>query len=173
MFRPVNTVVTSQLNCTINLRDFVRSHARMEYKPSTFSGAIWKSKKIGCTCLLFANGRMVCCGTPTFQQARKAVRQYARLVQKSGYPVHLSPITLQTITLTHTCGYGINLRDFCQMQTDASYEPELFPAAMVRSDRMNFTVFRTGKVIVSGVKSIKAAEDAFMPILLNTALCST
>jgi TATA-box binding protein (TBP) (component of TFIID and TFIIIB) len=42
---------------------------------------------------------------------------------------------------------------------------------MVRNGRMNFSIFQSGKVIISGVKNIKAARDAFLPILLNMGLC--
>jgi TATA-box binding protein (TBP) (component of TFIID and TFIIIB) len=68
-------------------------------------------------------------------------------------------------------GAALNLNDFSKMQECVSYEPEIFPAAMVRNARVNFSIFSTGKVILSGVKDIKVAEKLFLPILLNMQLC--
>jgi TATA-box binding protein (TBP) (component of TFIID and TFIIIB) len=73
--------------------------------------------------------------------------------------------------MVYSLNHAIELMRFIQMQDVCSYEPELFPAVMIKMCGMNFTVFRTGKVIVSGVKRIKAAESVFLPILLNMKLC--
>jgi TATA-box binding protein (TBP) (component of TFIID and TFIIIB) len=101
------------------------------------------------------------------------VRQYARLLQKMGFNVNVSKICLQTMTLTYNLGAPLNLIDFTKIQDGVSYEPEIFPAVMLRSSSVNFTIFRSGKVIVSGVKNIKAVEKLFLPILLNMKLCQS
>jgi transcription initiation factor TFIID TATA-box-binding protein len=41
----------------------------------------------------------------------------------------------------------------------ASYEPEQFPGLIYKDWGMNFLLFSSGKIIVSGAKSVKEAED--------------
>jgi transcription initiation factor TFIID TATA-box-binding protein len=173
MFTIVNIVVTANLDCPIDLRELVKQHYNLVYKPSSFSAAIWKVRKIGATCLVFNNGKIVCCGSSSLRDARVAVRKYTRILQKLGYDVKLSHIVLQTMTLTYNLGFPINLTMFCTMQEGTLYEPELFPAVMIRKARINFAVFSTGKIIVSGVKDIKVVEKLFLPILLNMQLCQS
>jgi transcription initiation factor TFIID TATA-box-binding protein len=167
MFQSVNVVLTAELKCAIDFKNLARNISNIVYNPRVFSAAILKSKKIHSTCLLFKNGKVVCCGAATIAIAKKSLRQWARKIQKMGYTVQLCNVTLQTMTLIFNLGEKINLPNFCALQNDASYEQELFPAAMVKLNKINFTIFQSGKVIISGVKNIKVVEGLFLPILLN------
>ena len=42
-----------------------------------------------------------------------------------------------------------------------SYEPEQFPAIIYRDTAAVFTIFSTGKIIITKLKSIEEAETAF------------
>ena len=46
------------------------------------------------------------------------------------------------------------------------YEPELFPALMFKRNGIHFSCFRTGKVIITGIRNIMELENiAFATII--------
>jgi TATA-box binding protein (TBP) (component of TFIID and TFIIIB) len=101
--------------------------------------------------MLFANGNMCINGkAKTPIEARKRVRRYARLVQKQGGSVkslkHIEIVTMSASYRTEgTLSMDVLIRDM-----QATYEPELFPAAMFKRGIVHFTCFRNGKILVTG-----------------------
>jgi TATA-box binding protein (TBP) (component of TFIID and TFIIIB) len=54
----------------------------------------------------------------------------------------------------------------------ATYEPELFPAVMLRRGGVHFTCFHIGKVIVTGICD-ESIMEAVMPTLIELELLGT
>ena len=54
----------------------------------------------------------------------------------------------------------------------ACYEPELFPGVLLKKTSLNFTIYSTGAVIITGLKSIKDMERKVYPKLLEIILCA-
>ena len=50
----------------------------------------------------------------------------------------------------------------------ANYEPELLNAATFRRDRVHYTCFASGRVVVTGVKKVEETE----PVLLELEMCT-
>ena len=167
MVRITNVVVKSTLHVTIDLEHLAESTRDIRYDPAVFSGAIWQDRKIGGNCLVFRNGKVNCAGSKSIQQAKKRLRQYARLIQKLGYDVVHDKIDLVTMSGVHQLSSRL---DFSQMCKDlgASYEPEIHNAAMLKRGKLHFNCFHTGKVVITGIKNV----DAIYPVLLELELCT-
>jgi TATA-box binding protein (TBP) (component of TFIID and TFIIIB) len=116
---------------------------------------------------VFANGKICVNGkVKTPNEARIRVRRYARLVQKQGASVSLKHIEIVTMSASyHT--EGTLAMDVLVRDMQATYEPELFPAAMFKRDNIHFTCFRNGKILVTGIRTQKMMEDVVMPTLIE------
>ena len=165
-----NMVVQACLNVDLTLNNVIRRINDAQYKPFRFSGIIWNHKKIQASCLLFNNGKLVCHGTRNMDQARLCIRQYARLIEKLGYPVRLTNIRLVTASAVGNIKKKLDLVSVARFFTHAQYEPELFNACMLKVDRLNFSIFSSGKIVVTGIKEIKLISQVVLPTMLEIAL---
>ena len=60
MIEITNIVVQTSLNVIIQLKKAHNQIRDAKYNPKTFSAICWNHQKIGGTCLLFNNGKMIC-----------------------------------------------------------------------------------------------------------------
>ncbi len=167
MVRITNVVVQAALHVTVDLEHIASSNRDIRYNPAIFSGIIWQHRKIGGNCLVFQNGRINCSGSKSLQEAKRRLRQYARLIQKLGYDVKLSRIDLVTMSGVHQLSARLNFREMCET-LDATYHPDVHNAAMLKRGRLHFNCFHTGKVVITGIKNV----EVLYPILLELELCT-
>lgn len=168
MVQITNVVVQTDLRTVIDLTHLANKVRDIRYDPGLFSAAIWKHRKIGGSCLVFRNGKMSCNGNRSVDQAKKRTRQYARLIQKQGFSVHLQNIDVVTISAVHELSSLLDFNKMCHF-LGATYDPELHNAAMLKKGKLHFNCFRTGKVSITGIKNI----SAIYPTLLELELCTT
>jgi len=168
MLQVTNVVVQAALHVTINLNHLANSSRDIRYDPTIFSGVIWQHRKIGGNCLVFRNGKVNCSGSKSVQQAKRRLRQYARLIQKLGsYDVVLGKIDLVTMTAVHQLSSRLNFLQMCKY-LGATYQPEIHNAAMLKRGKLHFNCFHTGKVVITGIKDL----NVIYPILLELELCT-
>lgn len=166
MAKITNVVLTAELGCNLDLKQVTNSANFIRYNPKLFSGVIWSHRKIQATCLLFRNGKMVCTGAKSISIGRKSVRQYGRMIQKLGYDVSLKKIRVQTISAVHTLQASIKPESLVEY-LGAVYEPEIFSAARLRKEGIHYSCFHTGKVIITGIKSMNDLEEKVSETMLE------
>ena len=159
-----NVVVQTDLRTSIDLTRLARTATNIVYDPRVFSAAIWKHRKIGGCCLVFNTGKLSCNGNRSIEQARKRIRQYARLIQKNGV---IKKIDVITMTAVHQVSSGLDLNKMRSM-LGATYEPDVHNAAMLKRGRVHYSCFHTGKVVIMGIRNI----DVIYPTLLELELCT-
>ena len=163
-----NVVVQSRISISINLHEFIYKIRDGKFMPPRFSGLIWNHKKIGGCCLLFSNGKLICHGGSSFNQARIRVRKYARLIQKTlNESVRLHAVKLVTASLLADLHIPVNLHRVSQCYPGASYEPELLNAATCRRGRVHFTIFSSGKIVVTGIRDTLLINTVVQPTLMD------
>ena len=150
----------------LDLRHITQASTFIRYNPKRFSAAIWAHRKIGSTCLLFSSGKLVCTGSKSIEAGRKAIRQYARKIQRLGYDIKLKDVKIRTISAVHSLQGSIRPEDLVEY-LGALYEPELLLAARVRRDGVHYTCFHSGKIIITGIKTMRMLEDDVLPILIE------
>ncbi len=167
MVQTVNVVVQTDLHTHIDLVHLA-NHARdIRYDPGIFSGAIWNYKKIGGCCLVFHNGKLVCNGNKSIQQAKKRIRQYSRLIQNLGYEVKLKKIELITMTAVHQVSSLLDFNKLCTILS-ATHDPDIHNAAMLKRGRVHYNCFQSGKVVMTGVRNVQS----LYPTILELELCT-
>ena len=158
------------LNVRIELRSLMDKITFAEYTPPKFPAIIWKHRKIGGCCLLFASGKMVSQGSKSYQQACRRVRQYARIISKLGYNVKLDPVQRVTATGMADIGCAVDLARIQPYLPNSTYEPELFSALQVKADGVHFAVFSSGKVTITGITHPALNRRVVLPMLLQIAM---
>ncbi len=175
MMEIVNVVGTAQLNCEIDLREFVGKMSHIVYNRHQFSGAVWKSRVIKATCLIFGNGKLVITGAKSEIHCKQAARQYGRIVQKLGYDAKFNHFKTQTITAVKRIGQRICLNRLLHLLgNQANYHPEIFPGLVYTVDttRIKCIVHTGGTIILSGATSKHIINDVYPNILLNVLMCT-
>lgn len=168
MVQITNVVVQTDLQVSIDLRHLVNTVRDIRYDPGLFSGAIWQHKKIGGCCLVFYNGKLNCNGNRSMEEAKKRTRRYARLIQKLGYAVKLQKIELVTMTAVHELSAALDFNKLCTFLHGANYEPELHNAAMFKRGRVNYSCFRSGKVVITGLRNLEKIHATLLELELCT-----
>jgi TATA-box binding protein (TBP) (component of TFIID and TFIIIB) len=111
--RITNVMVQGDLGCRIDFKELVLKRSNVSYQPQRFSGIVWQHRKIGGNYLVFASGKLNCAGKySTVREGIQRLRRYARLLQRSGYPVKLCGVRVITTSATHQLNGTINTRMF-------------------------------------------------------------
>jgi transcription initiation factor TFIID TATA-box-binding protein len=79
-----NVVASATLNQRIDLNAVVKGNPGVEYRPETFPGLVFRIKRPKSAILIFSTGKMVCTGTKSEKEARKAIKKVVRELKKSG-----------------------------------------------------------------------------------------
>ena len=170
MVQLTNVVCMTQLQCELDLKHLASITQDVEYNPHKHNCLIWRHKKIRGCCMLSKHGIMMCNGAAiSILEAKRRVRRYARMVQKAGYPVHLSIIRVVTMSAVHAFSHPLNLIQIAK-ELEAQYEPELFNGVRFKRDGINFTCFTSGKMIMVGIKKISHIEHTILPCIIELEL---
>lgn len=171
MIHVSNIVCSAELGCPIDLLVLTQKiMCNVRYDAKRHNVVIWKHKKIGGNCLVYARGKIVCNGAVLDEkEARLRLRRYARQIQRHGWPVNFHDVKILTMSLTHSLNGHLRL-NLLKNTFAANYEPELFPGAIVSRGHVRFTCFHSGKVVISGVKDQRDIEYHVYPTLMELEL---
>ena len=146
-----NVVASTNLATEIDLRAFAKENANV-VKNSKMQNLVWRHKRIKATALLFRNGYISVHGSKTIKTARKAIRQFARLLWRKGYNPILQQIKINTMSAV----YRLNVRKIDLMTlysyNNVWYEPELFSAAVISSNGIKCLLYSSGTLVMTGIK---------------------
>ena len=165
-----NVVASARFNQGFDLNAIVKAFPNVEYRPEVFPGLAFKLRKPKSCALIFGTGKMVCTGTKSEKEARKAILKVARELKEAGIivrsgrldfaiqnivaSVDLSDILIdieKTIYVVHRLGGRV------------MYEPEQFPGAIYRMEdpKVVFLIFSKGKLVCVGAKR---EEDVYRAV---------
>lgn len=167
-----NVVVQSDTHAHIDLAHLARNTRDIIYNPHTFTGALWKHKRIGGHCMVFPNGKLICNGNKSMADARRRVRQYARLLQRLGFSVTLKKVALITMSAVYKLSAALDFEQVCSL-LGASYNPEILNAAILKRGRINLTCFQSGTIVITGIRSMQHASRVIYPTILELELCTS
>lgn len=166
-----NMVVVAKLGVRVDLHHVIQHLVNAKYHPKRFSAIVWNHRKIKGVCLLFSSGHIQCSGYKDMKDARQAVRQYSRIIQRIGYQVRLTRIELKTASALVDLGMPVDLSKIPPTIPQASYEPELMNSAMFKIGSMSFTVFQSGRCVVCGIRKYSHISTIILPACMELLLC--
>jgi TATA-box binding protein (TBP) (component of TFIID and TFIIIB) len=162
--RVTNVVLKADLHCRFSLKVLAQSLGNCVFNPRRYSGLIWQHRKLKSKCFVFHTGRILCVGNNTLDAAKKDLRKYVRILSRFE-TVNLTKIHVVTLSGVHYLSGKFDMETAAR-ELQGTYEPEIFNAAMFKIEKIHFTCFRSGSVIITGVKNI---EDVY-PFLIMLEL---
>ena len=82
-----NVVASTQIGENIDLNKIAREIPDADYKPKQFPGLVLRTKEPKAAALIFRSGKVVCTGSKSVEDARRAVKQIVKIVGSLGIPV--------------------------------------------------------------------------------------
>jgi len=162
-----NVVATARFNQRFDLNAIVKAFPNVEYRPEAFPGLVFKLRKPKSCALIFSTGKMVCIGTKSEKEARKAILKVARELKEAGIIVRSGKpdITIQNIVASVDLGeVSVDLEAAVyKLRKGVMYEPEQFPGAIYHMEdpQVAFLIFNTGKLVCVGAKK---EEDVYRAV---------
>jgi len=109
-----------------------------------------------CSILVFKNGKIVCLGAKTVDQAKEAIKQILNFL-------HFPTRFLKFVSIVNYLGSNsINnefelSKVFEKCRPEACYEPEIYPPLNYRIEKLHITalIFHTWKYIITGSKLLE------------------
>ncbi len=123
-----NVVASATLGQELDLDSIVRIFPGVEYRPESFPGLVYRLKKPRTATLIFRSGKMVCTGSKSERQAKRAVLKVVEELKGNGIVISGKPeITVQNIVASVALGGSIDLEKTTFSLERTMYEPEQFP----------------------------------------------
>ncbi len=160
-----NVVASTQIGENIDLNKIAREIPDADYKPKQFPGLVLRTKEPKAAALIFRSGKVVCTGSKSVEDARRAVKQIVKIVGSLGIPVIDEPeVRVQNIVASADLGTDLNLNAIAigLGLENVEYEPEQFPGLVyrLRDPRVVVLIFGSGKMVVTGGKTPDDARRA-------------
>lgn len=151
-----NVVVSASIHRDLPLEKLATKLERAEYNPEQFPGLILKMDVPKASALLFSSGKIICTGTKSIREARKAIDAIVKKLEAIGLKVTGKPdIEVQNMVASGSVGGKLNLNEIVFKFENTEYEPEQFPGLVYKlpDSHITFLLFGTGKIVVTGAKS--------------------
>ncbi len=160
-----NVVGSSSFNTVLDLNALNDILEDANYKPETFPGLIYRLKDPKCTILIFRNGKIVCSGAKHIKDIQSSIIKLGKTLAKVYPDIERSPdFTIQNIVGTYDINAVLNLPTIAISVglEQVEYEPEQFPGLVyrMREPKVVLLLFATGKVVITGGKSVEEMEQA-------------
>ncbi len=165
-----NVVATCTADSKIPLSRLAMSLEKTEYEPEQFPGLVYRLENPKAAALIFNTGKIVCTGTKSPRQAKKAISNLVEKIKELGIDINkVKDIKIQNIVASAFVGEELNLNQIAFELEGTEYEPEQFPGLVYRLDfpKTVFLLFSSGKVICTGGKSEKDIEDSVIKLKAN------
>ena len=161
--RIVNVVASVTLNQQIDLNAVVNAIPRVEYRPEQFPGLVFRLKKPKTAILIFTTGKMVCTGTKSEKEAKRAVKKAIKELKKGGIIIPGKP-EFKVVNMVASVSLGglVDLERSVYDLGRTMYEPEQFPGLIYRMDepKVVILIFSTGRLVCTGATKEEAIYEA-------------
>jgi transcription initiation factor TFIID TATA-box-binding protein len=171
-----NVVASATLNQKVDLNAVVKGYPGVEYRPEQFPGLVFRLKRPKTATLIFSSGKMVCTGSKSEKEARRAVMKVVRELKRSGIIIISKPeLQIQNIVASASlCGL-IDLEKAAYTLSRTMYEPEQFPGLIYRMEEPKVVIllFASGKLVCTGAKreeQVFVSVNQLHELLENKAL---
>ncbi|MFQ5832003.1 MAG: TATA-box-binding protein [Candidatus Thorarchaeota archaeon] len=150
-----NIVASVILNQRLDLDEIAFTIPNVEYDPGGFPGLVYRLRKPKTATLIFSTGKMVCTGTKSEKEVKRAVRKIVKSLNKAGIRMRGRPaITIQNVVACGSLGVPVDLERAVMTLENSMYEPEQFPGLVYRlkDPKAVVLIFGSGKIVIVGAK---------------------
>lgn len=162
-----NIVYKITFDQEIDLMKFTENvkSSRIEYNPKSFSGVVYRVDEPRVSLLIFASGKVMCTGAKERDDVDRALCRLLDKFDEAGVVIKNYPkIDTQNVVASGNLGVKVNLDLLAEeyADSDVEYEPEQFPAVILRLEEptVSVSIFSTGKINITGAKDPESAVRA-------------
>ncbi|MDY6788857.1 MAG: TATA-box-binding protein [Candidatus Nanohaloarchaea archaeon] len=148
-----NVVASADFEKRMPLDKIALSIENTEYEPEQFPGLVYRIDDPDAAALIFGSGKVVCTGTTSPEDAKRAVSKIIEQLKESDVVVEGDPeITVQNVVASGRLDTSLNLNRIAFELVGTEYEPAQFPGLVYRLDEPNvaFLLFSSGKIVCTG-----------------------
>mmetsp|Transcript_22571 Transcript_22571/g.25396 ORF Transcript_22571/g.25396 Transcript_22571/m.25396 type:complete len:252 (-) Transcript_22571:1205-1960(-) len=160
-----NVVASARLNCPIDLKLVALKARNAEYNPKRFPAVIMRLRDPKTTALIYASGKMICMGAKTVDNAKLAMRKFAKILKHLNFDIKFTDFKVVNLLASVDVKFPVRLEGFLNSKHKmfCTYEPELFPALIYRvvNPKCVALIFACGRVILTGARTIDDINCAF------------
>ena len=156
-YHTVNVVVTGRLADKLNLLEIYDKITGSVYEPGKFPAL--RIKQFGVGYLIYSSGNFVCSGSRSTDLAKEKVESIVKLFNEHGFKVACNNMQVRNIVVSVDLHKNLRLHELAYAIPDSEYDPEAFPGMKLRKGSTRILVFRTGKAIIPGLRTIEEIEN--------------
>jgi len=155
-----NIVASITIGKPIPIANLLEKNEEIEYEPEQFPGLVYRMKQPKAAALIFNSGKIICTGSRSMEDLQRAVRKILQLLRSAGVNARNPKINIENVVGSTKFKGEIDLNELAWELENSEYEPEQFPGLVYRKDKpkVAFLIFRSGKVICTGGKSIEEVK---------------
>eukprot|EP00996_Jenningsia_fusiforme_P003353 NODE_4154_length_853_cov_27.815920_g3832_i0.p1 GENE.NODE_4154_length_853_cov_27.815920_g3832_i0~~NODE_4154_length_853_cov_27.815920_g3832_i0.p1 ORF type:complete len:220 (+),score=46.85 NODE_4154_length_853_cov_27.815920_g3832_i0:132-791(+) len=158
-----NVLATFSLGADLDLKEIVLRTRIAEYNPEKFAGCTIRLSEPKVSGFLYTTGNGVVTGAKSVEEAKRAAKKIARIVQKLGFAVQFKHFQVHNMTGTTQVDFPVQLERLVEiLGSDCQYDPEIFPGLHYRmlDPFCTWCIFCSGKLVVTGASSVEAVESS-------------
>lgn len=156
-YKVQNVVVTGKLANNLNLLEIYDKLPGGVYEPGKFPAL--RLKRFGVGFLLYSSGNFVCSGARSVDLAQEKVNSLVSLLKDNKLKITSATMEVRNIVVSVDLNKNLRLHELAYAIPDSEYDPEAFPGMKLRKGSTRILVFRTGKAIIPGLRTIEEIEN--------------
>jgi transcription initiation factor TFIID TATA-box-binding protein len=165
-----NVVAKADTRTKINLRELAGQFDNIEYEPARFPGLIMHLNDLSGALIFFQNGKIILTGMQDVEVVSRILKSVIQKLKDRGFEFLQQPeVDIQNIVASSELHKILNLNAIAITlgQENVEYNPEKFEGLLYRvgNTSIETVVFKSGKIICTGAKSLDEVEVALNHLL--------
>jgi len=159
-----NVLATVKVGCKLDLKKICTHCRNAEFNPRRFNAVVMRIQDPKSTAVIWESGTLCINGTKSQADSHKAARKFCKILQGLGFDAKFRNYKTCNVLGKIDLRVPIHLEELAFANKDiASYEPELFPAVVIRLTEPKVTVFVfvSGNIVFTGCRSEEVVNEAF------------
>ena len=182
-----NIIISANLGNNLYLNNIALKLKNVDYILNKSSNLTLKTKNCKIIATIFSNGKMICSGAKNEKESKASCIKYAKIIKKIENNIELKDLKIQNMVASFDIKFKINLEKLfkeinalinnskkCENNYNyCKYNKNEFPGLVfyMNDSKINFVIYETGKVVLSGAKNRKEINDLFKniyPLLIKS-----
>ncbi|MBA2840884.1 transcription initiation factor TFIID TATA-box-binding protein [Methanococcus maripaludis] len=162
----VNVVGSCDLKTPMNLEEIYPLIENAEYDPERYHCIYIRTPGIKRLVTIFKSGKLNTAGSKSIEEAKSAVLDVVNKLTELGFTDKKPEVKIYNLVANMGLKKEFDLEELSE-HFGAEYEPEQFPGAVLKIEnpKATFLIFKSGKIVINGVKSNEELENAVKWIL--------
>lgn len=171
-----NITASATLDEGVDLQTLAAKMADVEYNKNKFSALIHRLRRPKATCMVSANGHIICVGTNTIGDAMQALRKtkqhIAKALERDPGSFKLRKFKIHNIASAYRYGSRLNVNVLNRFYAGLCiYDPTVFSGLRFRGlgpcGRIKAIIFPSGNIILTGSDNIESLRTAHYDLNLK------